>query len=133
MDMANSPISTRRIITTHQIQRRDRAFYPKVWKMILTGGWPLCILVFNCNKSAFFPEVFHLFKGYKKMVGNIIVIIIVLLAVTFIGRRFYRIFSSKSIECGCEPQDGCSSCSIPSEDRESCGEDSHDSTPTVKV
>ena len=44
------------------------------------------------------------------MLSNMIVIIIVALAVFFIGRRFYRNITNKNSGCHCDATDECSTC-----------------------
>jgi hypothetical protein len=52
------------------------------------------------------------------MAQNIIVLVIVLVAIFFISRRVYRIFSNKKVQCGCAAEEDCSACSVPSHGKE---------------
>jgi hypothetical protein len=62
------------------------------------------------------------------MAQYIIVMVIVLVAILFTSRRVYRILSSKKVKCECEPEEGCSSCSVPAIIKEGGSGGSSDST-----
>lgn len=54
------------------------------------------------------------------MLQNIIVFGIVFIALFFVGRRLYRVFSSQRAECGCVADEACAACAVPDEVKENC-------------
>lgn len=61
------------------------------------------------------------------MFEDIVVLIIVLLATFFVGRKIYKNLSSENITCGCGLEEDCPSCSISNTNKGTCcgtGQDS---------
>ncbi len=46
------------------------------------------------------------------MIQNAVVLIIVLIAALFIGKRIYRTFSGRKVGCGCEAGESSANCSM---------------------
>ena len=59
------------------------------------------------------------------MVQNVIVLLIVLAAIFFVGRRYYKAWNRRDAGCGCSPRDGCASC-VPMEGKTACDQTGED-------
>ena len=53
------------------------------------------------------------------MAGNVIVIIVVCVAAFYIGRRIYKTFSGRKVNCGCGSEEGCEALCDGNQDSES--------------
>ena len=44
------------------------------------------------------------------MIDNVVVVLIVALAVFFIGKRYYKMLSNRRLDCGCGSKENCPTC-----------------------